>query len=472
MTGRPTKSRPTAPTAAPRRPGGRGSEPARPERPRANRPRQEVDRAAESRAARPHPGPDRGLEPRADRPRAAEPRAPHGTGVPADGLPHVTLNRTGARRWEAGHPWIYRGHLAATPANPLPGVVSVVDDRGRFAGRALYSPASQIALRFLTHDDLPIDTAFLIDRLRRARAYREATVGQPDACREVFGESDGLPSLIVDRYGDQLVLQCLSAGLETLRPQLIEALEEVFAPEGILARNDPAVRSLEDLPREVTVWAGEVPDTIDVKEGDVWLRVDPRHGQKTGLFLDQAENHRAAAGYATGRVLDAFTYNGGFALACAPRAEQVVAVDSSAAALALTGANAGLNACTNILTVEANVFDLLKSMDQAKEQFDMVILDPPAFAKNRTEVEGAVRGYKEINLRAMKLLRPGGILISCTCSYHITEELFTDILAAAAADVKRHVRLVERRGQGRDHPLLIGFPESYYLKCFVLQLMD
>lgn len=386
--------------------------------------------------------------------------------------PRIALNRIGARRWQAGHPWIYRGHLAGNSSGIEAGVVSVEDDRGKFLGRALYSPVSQIALRFLTRDDVPIDVSFLIDRMRRARAYREAVMGRPDACREVFAESDGIPSFIADRYDDVLVIQSLSAGLETLKSELIQALEEVYAPEGILARNDPSVRALEDLPRETVLWAGEVPKSLDIREGDVWLRVDPWHGQKTGAFLDQAENHRLAGSLASGRVLDAFTYNGGFGLACAAKAREVVAVDSSAAALSLVGANAERNGFSNVITVETNVFDLLKSMDQSKESFDMVILDPPAFARNRNEVEGAVRGYKEINLRSMKLLPPGGWLITCTCSYHMTEELFLDVMAAAAADVRRRFRLVEKRTQGRDHPLLIGFPESYYLKCFLLQMLD
>lgn len=384
----------------------------------------------------------------------------------------VRLNRIGTRRWQAGHPWIYRGHLDAPATGLEAGVVSVEDDRHRFCGRALYSPASQIALRYLTRDDVPIDTAFLIDRMRRARSYRDAILGRPDALRQIFAESDGLPSFIADQYDDILVVQSLSAGMETLRPQLIEALEEVYAPEGILARNDPSVRALEDLPRETVLWAGEVPEALDVREGDVWIRVDPWHGQKTGAFLDQSENHRAAAAVATGRVLDAFSYNGGFGLAAAAKASEVVAVDSSAAALKLVGANAERNGYSNLLTVEANVFDLLKSMDQSRERFDTVILDPPAFARNRNEVDGAVRGYKEINLRSMKLLPPGGWLVTCTCSYHMTEELFLDVMAAAAADVHRRFRLVEKRTQGRDHPLLIGFPESYYLKCLILQMLD
>jgi 23S rRNA (cytosine1962-C5)-methyltransferase len=384
----------------------------------------------------------------------------------------AVLGHLGAQRLAAGHPWVYQGQLAAVPEPAVPGVIRVQDERGRFLGLALFSPRSRIALRLLTRDDRPIDTGFLVERLRRAQAYRERILGPREACRQVFGESDGLPSLIVDQYGEHLVIQALSAGMEALKPRLIEALQEVFRPRSILARNDPSVRSMEGLPREVVQWAGETPPILTIREGDLFFNVDPWRGQKTGAFLDQAENHVAAAGYLQGRVLDAFAYNGGFGLPTARRAGQVVCVDSSAAALETLSGNAARNGLTGLVTVEANVFDFLKSADVSGEKFDGIILDPPAFAKNRSEVESGVRGYKEINLRAMKLLNPGGRLITCSCSYHITEDLFLDVMAAAAADVRRHFRLVEKRTQGRDHPVLVGFPESHYLKCLVLEFMD
>lgn len=387
-------------------------------------------------------------------------------------LPRAVLNRTGVARLAAGHPWVYQGQVVGAPEPAAPGVTRVQDERGRFLGLALFSPNSRIALRFLTRDDRPIDTGFVAGRLARAKTFREQVLGPRDACRQVFGESDGLPSLIVDRYGEHLVIQVLSAGMETLKPHLLDALQEVFKPQSILARNDPSVRSMEGLPREVVQWAGETPAELIIREGDLFLRVDPWRGQKTGAFLDQVENHAAAAACLRGRVLDAFTYNGGFGLHAARRAAQVVCVDSSAAALETLSGNAARNGLTTVVGIEANVFDFLKSADQSGERFDGVILDPPAFAKNRAEVESGVRGYKEINLRAMKLLNPGGWLVTCSCSYHVTEDLFLDVVAAAAADVRRRFRLVEKRTQGRDHPLLVGFPESSYLKCLILELMD
>jgi 23S rRNA (cytosine1962-C5)-methyltransferase len=395
-------------------------------------------------------------------------------------VPTVRLNRVGEQRLAAGHPWVFRGHITSGEME-RPGVVHVTDHQNRRLGRALYNPMSQIALRFLTTEDRDIDATFLTERMRRAKAYREQSIGwegssapRParNACRQVFAESDGLPSLIVDQYGAHLVVQCLSASMETLKPALIEALEDTYRPESILARNDAGVRKLEGLPQETSQWKGSTPRRIDMLEGDIVFEVDPWHGQKTGAFLDQIENHFAARGYAHGRLLDAFTYIGGFGLACAARATEVVAIDSSAAALEGAARNAQRNGIANVTTLEANVFDFLKSADLNKERFDTVILDPPAFARNKKEVEGGVRGYKEINLRAMKLLNPGGILVTCSCSYHVTEDLFLDVMAAAAADVKRRFRLVEKRTQGRDHPLLVGFPESYYLKCLILQVLD
>lgn len=387
--------------------------------------------------------------------------------------PDVILNRPGSRRIsDLGHPWVYRGGIASDTEGIEAGVVRILDDRKRFLGRAVYSPKSQIALRFLTRDDGPIDTAFFVHRLKQAKASRERSLGPREALRQVFAESDGLPSLIVDQYGPHLVVQSLSAGLEPLKASIIEALREVYAPASILARNDPAVRGLENLPREVVQWFGVTPERIEVTDDGITLEIDPWHGQKTGGFLDQAENRLAARHYTRGRTLDAFAYTGGFGLFCAGRASEVVLVDSSAPALAMASRNIERNGLTNVTMVEANAFDFLKSADTSGEKFDTVILDPPAFARNRNEVEGGVRGYKEINLRGMKLLNPGGWLITCSCSYHLTEELFIDVMASAAVDTRRRFRLVEKRTQGRDHPLLVGFPESYYLKCLILQLLD
>jgi 23S rRNA (cytosine1962-C5)-methyltransferase len=388
-------------------------------------------------------------------------------------LPAVVLGRIGLGRFQAGHPWIYRGHLQPREATPdAPGPVRILDQRKKTIGVGLYSPASQISLRVLSREERAIDRAFFVERLTNARAYRDRHVGELPARREVFSESDGLPSLIVDRYGSHLVMQVLSAGLEALEPALLDALEEVYRPASILARNDVSVRSLEGLARTTEQKRGTTPPQLEVPQGALTFLVDPWKGQKTGLFLDQVENHTVAAGLSRGRVLDAFSYNGGFGLAMARRAGQVVMVDSSAEAIERTRANAERNDIGNIKYHEENVFAFLKAADVAGEKFDVIVLDPPAFARNKTELEGSVRGYKEINLRAMKLLYPGGTIVTCSCSHHMTEELFTDVLAAASADVKRRFRIVEKRSQAKDHPLLVGFPESYYLKCFVLDFLD
>lgn len=388
-------------------------------------------------------------------------------------LPAVVLGRIGQARFQAGHPWIYRGHLQPREATPdAAGAVRILDQRKKTLGTGFYSPASQIALRVVSRDDRPLDAAFFVERLKNAKAYRDRFIGDLLARREVFSESDGLPSLVVDRYGTHLVIQVLSAGLEALEAPLLDALEEVYRPASILARNDVSVRGLEGLSRGTEQKRGTTPPLIDVAQGALTFTVDPWKGQKTGLFLDQVENHAVAAGLSRGRVLDAFCYQGGFGLPMAPRAGQIVMVDSSAEALERTRANAERNGIENIKYHEENAFHFLKAADVAGEKFDVIILDPPAFARNKNELEGSVRGYKEINLRAMKLLYPNGTIITCSCSYHMTEELFTDVLAAAAADVKRRFRIVERRGQAKDHPLLVGFPESYYLKCFVLDFLD
>ncbi len=383
------------------------------------------------------------------------------------------LNRHGMSRWRTGHPWIYRAGVEvveeSTGSEPL---ARVLDPRGRFLGQALFSRESQITLRRLTRSEAPVGRDLLRDRLQRAVGFRERMLPGRDAVRLVFGESDGLPGLVVDRYGPHLAVQFLAWGMDALAGEIAAVLEEVVSPASILARNDPSVRTLEGLGRSVDQLRGTTPEVVQYHEGNLALRADLRHGQKTGAFLDQVENHRLAGRMARGRVLDVFTYTGGFALAAAGGAEEVVAVDSSTEALQLARGQAERNGIANVRFLEANAFDHLKELDRGGETFDMVILDPPAFAKNKRELEGALRGYKEINLRAMKLLRPGGILISCSCSYHLTEALMDDVLAAAAADVHRGFRLLERRRQAPDHPVLVGFPESLYLKCQVLELLD
>jgi 23S rRNA (cytosine1962-C5)-methyltransferase len=321
----------------------------------------------------------------------------------------------------------------------------------------------------MIHRGGTLPDSFLRDRIAAAIRWRETVAPGAEACRLVHGEGDGLPSLIVDRYGPHLVVQTLSQGTERLKADVIAALQDLIGPAGILERNDPRVRVLEGLDRKVGILAGHVPEVVEVQENGVRLEADLWKGQKTGLFLDQRENHAVARAYARGRVLDGFTYNGGFALHVAPQAAEVLAVDVSAEAVARVRGNAERNGITNVEAREANVFDLLHELHGRGERFDTVILDPPAFAKSKDAVEKAWRGYKEINLRALRLLEPGGTLITCSCSQHVHEEDFEQILTDAARDAHCTVALIEKRRQARDHPVLLGVPETYYLKCFVLR---
>jgi 23S rRNA (cytosine1962-C5)-methyltransferase len=309
----------------------------------------------------------------------------------------------------------------------------------------------------------------LRERLAAAIDYRKTLTIDATAWRLVHAEADGLPGLIVDRYGDYLVVQALSQGMDRRLPLITELLAELTGPRGILARNDPKVRRLEGLEERVDVLYGDIPAAVEVREGAMVLSVDLRQGQKTGGFLDQRENHAAAAQYAHGRAVDAFTYHGGFALQIASRCESVLALDSSAAAVAAARAQAARNGLANVTVQEGNVFDELRELEIAGERFDTIVLDPPAFAKNRAAVERAAAGYKEINLRALKLLRPGGHLVTCSCSYNIDEGLFLEIVEAAALDARAQVMLVEKRMQARDHPVLLNVPETHYLKCFILR---
>lgn len=380
----------------------------------------------------------------------------------------AVLSARGTERLRSGHPWIYRSDIASAKAE-AGDLVLVKSERGRPLGWALWSSESQIALRFVSLDGNVNDATLWRDRLVTAIAYRDSLKIDGTACRLVHAEADRLPALIVDRYDDVLVIQTLCQGMDRRRDQIAQDLANMLMPRGILARNDPKVRRLEGLEERVDVLYGEVPDTIRVTEGQIHYDVDVRHGQKTGLFLDQRENHAAAARYATGRALDAFTYHGGFAFQMAAHCSQVIALDGSEPAVAAVKANAISNGITNIEAKVANVFDELREMEVSGERFDTIVLDPPAFAKNKSSIPGAVAGYKEINLRAFKLLKPGGHLITCSCSYNINEELFFDIIAAAASDARATIALVERRLQSRDHPVLVGVPETSYLKCLVLR---
>jgi 23S rRNA (cytosine1962-C5)-methyltransferase len=339
---------------------------------------------------------------------------------------------------------------------------------GRPLGSAFYSDRSQIALRMLTRGEQPADDALIRKRIEDALSFRQALAIDATAFRLVHGEADLLPSIVVDRYGEYLVVQTLSQGADVLLPVVVSVLEDVARPKGILARNDPRTRLLEGLPQVVEVLAGSVPEAIEVAENGVRYVVDVRRGQKTGLFLDQRENRAAAAQYARGRLLDCFTYHGGFALAMAPRCREVIAFDVSDAAVGHVRENAARNGVT-IDARAGNVFDELRGLDRLGERFDTIVLDPPAFAKNKSAIAGARAGYKEINLRALKLLSPGGTLVTCSCSYNVNEALFAEIVYEAAVDAQAQVTVMEKRMQGRDHPVLLGVPETYYLKCFLLR---
>lgn len=380
----------------------------------------------------------------------------------------VAISPRGETRLRHGHPWIYRSDVAETAAAGGD-VVRVLGARQRVLGSALFSDRSQITLRMLTHDDRPIDRGFWRARLEAAIRFRGSLGIDASAYRLVHGEADLLPSLVVDRYADVLVVQTLSQGTDRRLAEIAEILVELTGARGVLERNDPRVRTLEGLEPRVSVVAGEVPERVAVHEGGIEYDVDVRHGQKTGLFLDQRENHAAAAGYARGRALDAFSYHGGFALAIASRCTGVEALDASADAVTRIAANAARNRLPQVTAREANAFDELRRLEKIGARYETIVLDPPAFAKNRAALPKALAGYKDINLRALRLLEPGGTLVTCTCSYHVDDQTFAEVVHAAAADAGCQVSVLERRAQGRDHPVLLGVPETHYLKCLVLR---
>lgn len=382
----------------------------------------------------------------------------------------MVISPRGVERIRAGHLWIYRSDVRETRAQPG-AIVRVTDERARCHGWAFYSDKSQISIRLVTREDAPVGRDFFVERLNRAAGYRKRVVEGSEAFRLVYSEADLLPSIIVDRYGDYLVLQTLSQGAERIKPLLVELLVELMAPKGVLERNDPRVRLLEGLEQRVGVLHGEVPSEIVVKENGVSFHCDLAKGQKTGSFLDQRENHSVARRYASGHVLDCFSYHGGFALTIAGACEHVESVEMAPAAIESARRNQQLNSISNVAFREGNAFDVLKEHHEAGRRFQMVILDPPAFAKNRESVAAAQRGYKEINYRAMKLLEPGGYLLTCSCSYHISEPLFLQILAEAAVDARKNIVICERRTQALDHPILLTMPETHYLKCMILRIL-
>ncbi len=382
------------------------------------------------------------------------------------------VSAKGAQRWAAGHPWIYRSDLVESPPG-LPGAVTVLDNRHKPLGTALWSPRSEISLRLLDPDpDADINAEWWHDRLARAIHRRDSLAAHANAFRLVHAEGDGLPSLVCDRYDRWLVVQLLSAGLEQYRDDIVSALVELTHADGILARNDPPVRAREGLARETTLLAGDVPREIEVHEHGVRYLAAPWTGQKTGAFLDQREARLRAAGYARGRALDCFSYHGSFALHLARNADRVTAIDSSGAALERAAQNAARNGLTNIECVEANAFDYLRDQERARARFDTIVLDPPAFAKTRHALTSALRGYHEINLRAMKLLAPGGALYTASCSYHLTKPLFLEMIERAASDSGRRLALRELIGQPLDHPEILTIPETGYIKGAILEAMD
>ena len=384
----------------------------------------------------------------------------------------VVVSARGAKRWASGHPWIFRSDVIGEP-RVAAGAVTVRQRTGPPLGVALWSPKSEIALRRLdTNASATIDAAWWRERLTRAIRRRSGIEAHANAYRFVYGEADGCPSLIVDRYDKWLVVQLLSAGIEHFRHDIVQTLAELTSPAGILARNDAPVREREGLARETVVLAGDVPKEIEVQEHGVRYLAAPWEGQKTGAFLDQRENRVLVGQIARGRALDCFAYHGSFALHLAQRAEQVTALDSSAAALARAQANAVRNGRANIRFVEADAFDFLRAEERAKSRYETIVLDPPAFAKSRAAVQSATRGYKEINLRAMRLLAPGGMLFTASCSFHLTKPAFLAMLEEAAADSGRRIALRQLRGQPVDHPEIVTIPESGYLKGALLEAMD
>jgi 23S rRNA (cytosine1962-C5)-methyltransferase len=388
--------------------------------------------------------------------------------APSDPLPIVTISRRGADRLRSGHVWVYRSDIISADSVSPGALACVKDDRGKFLGTALYSTASQIAIRFISRDPVEDIDALIRQRIRDAIAYRARVVHDSDAYRLIFSEADFLPGLIVDRYNDVLALQVLTQAMDAdpIRAIVLSELTDQIKPAGIVERVDPKIRELEQIPtRQSGLLQGEKTNTLFSMNG-VRFHYEAAEGQKTGAFLDQRENYPAAAQYAHGQALDVFCYQGGFALHLARSCDQVIGVDSSRPALEVADRNAVLNG-QEIEWIEANAFDLLRDYATSGRQYDAIVLDPPAFAKGKRNLDTALRGYKELNLRALKMLRPGGILVTCSCSYHVSLGDFLEMLAQSAADARRNLRILENRTQAKDHPILLNVPETAYLKCVI-----
>ncbi|MBR0465002.1 MAG: class I SAM-dependent rRNA methyltransferase [Clostridia bacterium] len=385
----------------------------------------------------------------------------------------VTLRKSRETRVYSGHPWVYLSEIERVEGDFENGdVVDVLSAKGTFLGKAFYNPRSQIALRMLTTHDEPIDESFFHRRVQDAWRFRQ-TFCDPESCRLIFSESDFLPGLVVDKFGDVLALQSLCLGIEKWKDVIVDALRETVHPRGIYERSDVPVRRLEGMDQTTGLLFGEVPDTVEMWENGIHFEVDVKNGQKTGFFLDQKENRAAMAPLMPGaRVLDCFCHNGSFALHAAKYgAADVLGVDISEEALAVARKNAAYNGF-DVRFEAHNCFDHLRQLTDQKERFDVVILDPPAFTKTRAAVESALRGYKEINLRGLKLTREGGFLVTCSCSQHVSPQQFHDVVCQAAKESRKKLRLVESRTQGHDHPILPASPETQYLKCMILQVMN
>lgn len=389
----------------------------------------------------------------------------------------ATLKPRHEQRILNGHLWIYQGNVARLDGEPSPGdIVDVFAADGEFLGRGYYNPHSQIAIRLLTRVKEPVDRSFFLRRIQRARAWRARVMPDATSYRLIYSEGDLLPGLIVDRYEDVLVVQFLTLGMDARREIIVEALVEAESPRAVYERSDVPSRRYEGLElRQGLLW-GELPEQpMVIRENGLSFEIDVTGGQKTGYFLDQKENRRSLAPFVPGaRVLDVFCHNGAFAVhALRYGAREVLGVDSSEQAVQSARRNAALNGYTkSAWFVEANAFDFLREMDRSSERFDVVILDPPAFAKSKAHFEPARRGYKEVNLRGLKLLHPGGFLVTCSCSHHMPADEFYRLVLEAANDARRPLRLVESRGQAKDHPILAGVPESAYLKCLIFQVLE
>ncbi len=385
--------------------------------------------------------------------------------------PAIKLTKKGTAWNRTGHPWVYRDDLEKYDPSLSGNIVAVTDNNGKFLGKAFFNERSKISLRMITDDDIAIDASFWRERISRCIESRRKTVNDSDAYRIAHAESDGLPSLIIDKYAEHLSIQTLSLGMDRIKPVIVEALIDLLKPDSVTARNDSSTRKLEGLAEVKETLYGTTPAAFDVKEGRIRYFVDILNGQKTGAYLDQRENRIAAEKYSRGSVLDCFCYQGLFSLHAALSAEDVTAVDSSGQALEKSGQNAILNGLSNIKTIEGKVPEVLRDLQKEGRLFDFIILDPPAYAKSKRDLQAAARGYIDINFRAMKLLKKGGYLMTSSCSHNLSEGQFMDIMDESLWESRRKAKLVEKRIQPADHPILLNFPESNYLKCFVLELL-